>query len=146
MRLTPPPKVEKLQTALHAKAKQSPNYRFYALYDKIYRADVLAHAYRLCRANKGSPGVDGQTFLDIEEYGVGTWLDELAEELKGRTERKNVPSSGRSAGDDSQTEWQGATVGHSNGPGSRRADGNAVGLGANLRGRLAARAIRLPTG
>jgi group II intron reverse transcriptase/maturase len=84
MRLTPPLKVEKLQTALHAKAKQSPSYRFYALYDKVYRADVLAHAYRLCRANQGSPGVDGQTFADIEEYGVGHWLDELAEELKGR--------------------------------------------------------------
>ena len=85
MRLTPPPKVEKLQTALHAKAKQSPNYRFYALYDKVYRRDVLTHAYRLCRANNGSPGVDGQTFADIEEYGVGTWLDELTDELKGRT-------------------------------------------------------------
>lgn len=85
MRLTPPPKVEKLQTALHAKAKQSPNYRFYALYDKVYRRDVLTHAYRLCRANNGSPGVDGQTFADIEEYGVGMWLDELTDELKGRT-------------------------------------------------------------
>jgi RNA-directed DNA polymerase len=85
MRLTPPVKVEKLQTALHAKAKQSPNYRFYALYDKVHRADVLAHAYRLCRANQGSPGVDGQTFADIETYGVGRWLDELAEELKNRT-------------------------------------------------------------
>ncbi len=87
MRLTPPLKVEKLQTALHAKAKQSPNYRFYALYDKVYRRDVLAHAYRLCRANNGSPGVDSQTFTDIEEYGVGTWLDELTDELKGRTYR-----------------------------------------------------------
>lgn len=85
MRLTPPVKVEKLQTALHAKAKQSPDYRFYALYDKIYRADVLAHAYRLCRANNGAPGVDDQTFTEIEEYGVKTWLDELAEELKSRT-------------------------------------------------------------
>ncbi len=87
MRLTPPPKVEKLQTALHAKAKQSPNYRFYALYDKVWRADVLDHAYRLCRANNGSPGVDGQTFADIEAYGVGRWLDELAEELRENTYR-----------------------------------------------------------
>jgi len=85
MRLRPSPKVEKLQTALHTKAKQSPSYRFYALYDKVYRRDVLTHAYRLCRANNGSPGVDGQTFADIEEYGVGTWLDELTEELKSRT-------------------------------------------------------------
>lgn len=87
MRLTPPVKVEKLQTALHAKAKQSPDYRFYALYDKMYRADVLGHAYRLCRANNGSPGVDGQTFADIEAEGVEQWLGELAEELKGRTYR-----------------------------------------------------------
>jgi group II intron reverse transcriptase/maturase len=85
MRLTPPLKVEKLQAALHAKAKRSSCYRFYALYDKVYRADVLAHAYRLCRANQGSPGVDGQTFADIEEYGVGCWLDELRDQLKGRT-------------------------------------------------------------
>ena len=59
MRLAPPEKVGKLQTALHTKAKQSPGYRFYALYDKVYRADVLDYAYRLCRANDGSPGVDG---------------------------------------------------------------------------------------
>ena len=85
MRLTPPVKVEKLQTALHAKAKQSPDYRFYALYDKVYRRDVLTHAYQLCRANKGSPGVDGQTLEDIEDYGVGSWLDELTEELKSKT-------------------------------------------------------------
>lgn len=87
MRLTPPVKVEKLQTALHAKAKQSPDYRFYALYDKVYREDLLSYAYRLCRANHGSSGVDGQTFEDIEEYGVGRWLGELAEELKGRRYR-----------------------------------------------------------
>ena len=87
MRLTPPPKVEKLQTALHAKAKQSPDYRFYALYDKVWRADVLDHAYHLCRANNGSPGVDGQTFADIESYGVERWLDELAKELREKTYR-----------------------------------------------------------
>ena len=82
MRLVPPEKVEKLQTALRTKAKQSPGYRFYALYDKVYRADVLHYAYRLCRANDGSPGVDGQTFADIEDYGEDRWLGELAEELR----------------------------------------------------------------
>lgn len=82
MRLTPPEKVEKLQTALHTKAKQSPDYRFYVLYDKVYRADVLDYAYRLCRANDGSPGVDGQTFASIDAYGEERWLGELAEELK----------------------------------------------------------------
>ena len=82
MRLVPPEKVEKLQTALHTKAKQLPDYRFYALYDKVYRADVLDYAYRLCRANDGSPGVDGQTFANIDAYGEERWLGELAEELR----------------------------------------------------------------
>jgi group II intron reverse transcriptase/maturase len=83
--LSPPLKVGKLQTALHTKAKNSPDYRFYALYDKIYRRDVLGFAYERCRANRGAPGVDGQSFADIEAYGVGRWLDELAEELRNET-------------------------------------------------------------
>jgi group II intron reverse transcriptase/maturase len=82
MRLTPPEKVEKLQTALRTKAKQSPGYRFYVLYDKVYRMDVLHYAYRLCRANGGSAGVDGQTFADINAYGEERWLGELAEGLR----------------------------------------------------------------
>ena len=85
MSLSPPFKVEKLQTALHTKAKNSPNYRFYALYDKIYRRDVLDFAYERCRANRGAPGIDGQSFDDIEKYGVVRWLDELAEELGNET-------------------------------------------------------------
>jgi retron-type reverse transcriptase len=76
-----------LQTALHAKAKESPNFRFYALYDKVYRKDVLAFAYACCKANAGAAGVDGQTFEDIEAYGTERWLDELAQELKSRTYR-----------------------------------------------------------
>jgi len=85
--LTTPPTVQKLQTALHAKAKGSPAFRFYSLYDKVHRKDVLSHAYACCRANKGSAGVDGQTFEDIEEYGLQRWLDELAEELRDKTYR-----------------------------------------------------------
>jgi RNA-directed DNA polymerase len=85
--LLPPPKVETLQTALHTKAKGSPDYRFYALYDKLYRQDVLEHAYDRCRVNDGAPGVDGQTFRQIEEYGVDRWLDELAKELRNETYR-----------------------------------------------------------
>ena len=87
MSLTTPVSVQKLQTALHAKAKETSGYRFYALYDKVYREDVLAFAYQCCRANGGAAGADGQTFEDIEAYGVKRWLDELAQELKSRTYR-----------------------------------------------------------
>lgn len=85
MSLEPPAKVGKLQSVLRAKAKASPGYRFYLLYDKVYRDDVLAWAYRRCKANGGAAGVDGQTFADIEAYGVERWLSELAQELRGRT-------------------------------------------------------------
>jgi RNA-directed DNA polymerase len=85
--LLPPLKVKKLQAALHTKAKNSPDYRFYALYDKVYRRDVLEFAYARCRANRGKPGVDGQTFADIEECGLERWLDELTTELSSGTYR-----------------------------------------------------------
>ncbi len=85
MSLAPPITVEKLQAALHAKAKAASEYRFYALYDKVYRRDVLGYAYERCRANKGGPGVDGQTFADIEALGRGEWLDALAEDLRKKT-------------------------------------------------------------
>ena len=73
--------------ALHAKAKAEAGYRFYALYDKISREDILAHAYAQCRSNKGAPGVDGQDFADIEAYGVQRWLGELALALRQETYR-----------------------------------------------------------
>jgi RNA-directed DNA polymerase len=85
--LSTPKSVQKLQMALHAKAKTEAEYRFYALYDKIYRGDILAHAYAQCRSNKGAPGVDGQDFADIETYGVSRWLGELALALKEETYR-----------------------------------------------------------
>jgi group II intron reverse transcriptase/maturase len=72
---------------LHAKAKRAPTYRFYALYDKVYRMDVLWHAYECCRANDGAAGVDGQTFADIENYNKMRWLGELAEELRSKAYR-----------------------------------------------------------
>jgi RNA-directed DNA polymerase len=73
--------------ALHAKAKAEAGYRFYALYDKISREDILAHAYAQCRSNKGAPGGDGQDFADIEAYGVERWLGELALALRQETYR-----------------------------------------------------------
>src|SRR6202521_5871084 len=85
--LATPESVRKLQTALHAKAKAEPEFRFYLLYDKVYRGDVLSHAYDRCKANGGAAGVDGQTFADIEAYGVTKWLGELADELRRRTYR-----------------------------------------------------------
>ena len=85
--LATPKSVQKLQTALHAKAKTEAGYRFYALYDKISREDILAHAYAQCRSNKGAPGVDGQDFTDIEAYGVERWLAELALALRQETYR-----------------------------------------------------------
>jgi RNA-directed DNA polymerase len=80
--LSTPESVRKLQMALHAKAKAEPEYRFYALYDKLYRGDILNHAYLRCRANKGAPGVDKQDFEDVEQYGRDRWLGELAQTLR----------------------------------------------------------------
>src|SRR6202007_1436415 len=85
--LATPKSVQKLQTALHAKAKTEAGYRFYALYDKISRDDILAHAYAQCRSNKGAPGIDGQDFAEIEAYGVERWLAELALALRQETYR-----------------------------------------------------------
>jgi RNA-directed DNA polymerase len=83
--LATPLSVQKLQTALHAKAKENPSFRFYALYDKLYRTDVLQYAYACCKANQGAPGVDGMRFEDIEAYGLERWLGELALELRKET-------------------------------------------------------------
>lgn len=79
--LETPGSLRELQRALYRRAKQDPKFRFYALYDKVYRHDTLEHAYRLCRANRGAPGVDGQAFEDIDRSGVEGLLAELKAEL-----------------------------------------------------------------
>ena len=87
MSLTTPEKIRSLQRKLYVKAKAEPAFRFYLLYDKIHRADILLHAYRLARANAGAPGVDGMTFDKIEAQGLEAWLAGLREELVAKTYR-----------------------------------------------------------
>jgi RNA-directed DNA polymerase len=87
MSLKTPDKIRSLQRKLYCKAKAEPAFRFYLLYDKIYREDVLFHAYRLARANAGAPGVDGMTFAQIEDEGLEAWLAGLREELVLKTYR-----------------------------------------------------------
>ena len=87
MNLTTPEKIETLRRKLYAKAKAEPGFRFYLLYDKIYRADILTHAYELAKANKGAPGVDGVTFETIEAAALDGWLTALEEELRDKTYR-----------------------------------------------------------
>lgn len=79
--------VQKLPAAVHAKAKQAPRDRFYALDDKVSRADVLREAYERCRSNGGAAGVDGQRFEDLEAYGVERGLGALAQELREKRYR-----------------------------------------------------------
>jgi hypothetical protein len=100
--LSTPDSVQKLQTALHAKAKAEPGYRFYALYDKISREDILAHAYAQCRSNKGAPGVDRQDFEAVEASdGWANWRLRSGRRLTGRnqsgacTYQRPTASSGR---------------------------------------------------
>jgi RNA-directed DNA polymerase len=85
--LAPPAKLRRLQEALYTKAKQEPAYRFYLLYDKVYRTDILAHAYALSKQKGGAPGVDGVTFAAIEAAGVEPWLAAVQEALRTETYR-----------------------------------------------------------
>ncbi len=87
MSLETPIKIRELQRKLYLKAKEAPDYRFYLLYDKIYREDILVHAYELAKANQGAPGVDGQTFDEIETAGLEKWLDGIREDLRRKTYR-----------------------------------------------------------
>src|SRR6266478_2794035 len=82
MSLETPVKIRMLQRKLYRKAKEEPHYRFYLLYDKIGREDMLAHAYALAKANGGAPGVDGQSFWGIETAGLDEWLAEIRNELR----------------------------------------------------------------
>ena len=87
MSLQTPEKIRTLQKKLYLKAKEEPGYRFYLLYDKIYREDILAHAYELVKANKGAPGVDGQSVERIESQGLEEWLTGIRNDLRSKTYR-----------------------------------------------------------
>ena len=85
MSLETPIKIRMLQRKLYQKAKEEPNYRFYLLYDKVYREDILSHAYELAKSNQGAPGVDGQSFTGIEAAGLGEWLNGIRNDLRAKT-------------------------------------------------------------
>src|SRR5476651_1578545 len=87
MSLATPEKIRTFQRKLYCKAKAEPAFRFYVLYDKIYREDILRHAYAVARANAGAPGVDGVSFAQIEASGLEAWLAALREELVSKTYR-----------------------------------------------------------
>src|SRR5712692_1177403 len=140
MSLATPSKIRELQIKLYRKAKNEPGYRFYLLYDKIYREDILTHAYKLARANKGAPGVDGQSFEDIEWKGLGEWLTGIREELRNKTyqpqpvRRVMIPKAGG-----------GKAARNSDYPGSSGADRRQAGDRANFRGGFGTECLRLPT-
>jgi RNA-directed DNA polymerase len=89
MSLTTPEKIRTLQRKLYRKAKAEPAFRFYVLYDKIYREDILRHAYAVARANAGAAGVDGMSFAAVEASGLEAWLAGLREELVSKTYRSD---------------------------------------------------------
>ncbi len=82
--LETPTKIRKLQRKLYCKAKQTSDFRFYALYDKVYRIDILIHAYKMVKHNGGTSGIDGISYADIEKYGVQRYIEELSQELKAK--------------------------------------------------------------
>ncbi len=97
MSLITPESVWNLQKSLAAKAKGSPTFRFYSLYDKICRRDVLTFAYRCCKANGGSPGTDGQTFEEIEAEGLAKWLDGSRGRRSPKPDGSWMPENGPSS-------------------------------------------------
>ena len=128
--LTASERVQRLQTALHAKAKEAPGFRFYSLSDKVWRDDVLAVAWQAVRRNGGSAGVDGETVADIESQGVDRWLGALARDLKAGTYR---PRAGTTGPHPEEATREVSAIGHTVSPGPGGADGGDAGAVADLR-------------
>ena len=122
MSLATPPTVEKLRKALHAKAKEEDGYRFYLLYDKVHRRDVLRHAHALSRATRGAPGVDGETFARIEARGVRG----VARRTGGRVEEEDLSGRPGTPGVDPEGERWTQAARHPDDPGPGGADGGWV--------------------
>src|SRR5713226_3958533 len=140
MSLATPTTIRTLQRKLYRKAKAEPAFRFYLLYDKIYRADILRHAYALARANAGAPGTDGMTFAAVEASGLERWLAGLREELVS----KDVPARSGAAGVHTEAGRRRAMARHSDDPGSGGSDRRQARAGTDLRGGLRGQCLRLP--
>jgi len=138
MSLRTPDSIRTLQRKLYDKAKTEPDFRFYILYDKVWRADILSHAYDLARANQGAPGVDGVTFEQIETAGVQDWLTRLGEELRtqhahglAKPDPRDVSVPTGAAGDDPKARRRRAAARYPDHQGPGGADRGETGTGAN---------------
>jgi hypothetical protein len=150
MSLTTPDRIRALQRKLYGKAKAEPAFRFYILYDKICREDILIHAYRLARENAGAPGVDGETFVRIETSGLQTWLAALREDLVSKryrplpVRRVMIPKPGggqRPLGISRRMR----SIRPADDPGSGGANRRQAGAGTDLRGGFRGQCLGLST-
>src|SRR6202040_2685239 len=126
--LATPKSVQKLQTALHAKAKAEAGYRFYALYDKLSRDDILAHAYAQCHSNKGAPGVDGQDFCGYR----GVWGRAVAWRTGACAQVGDLPAGADQTRVYTEGQRQAQAAGHLDRAGPGLHDSSDAGAGADL--------------